>query len=46
MNIELRGGGVLSTAGNLVVQGNGKGFLSVYAADTGAKLAASTSARA
>lgn len=34
----LRGGGVLSTAGNLVVQGTGKGFLNVYDAQTGALL--------
>jgi quinohemoprotein ethanol dehydrogenase len=33
------GSGVLSTAGNLVFQGNGQGFLMVYAADTGALLA-------
>jgi quinohemoprotein ethanol dehydrogenase len=31
-------GGVLTTAGNLVVQGNAAGFLSAYRADTGAKL--------
>jgi quinohemoprotein ethanol dehydrogenase len=33
------GGGVLSTAGNLVFQGNSGGFLDVRAADTGALLA-------
>lgn len=32
-------GGVLSTAGNLVFQGDDTGFLNVYAADTGAALA-------
>lgn len=32
-------GGVLSTAGNLVFQGDGMGYLNVYAADTGAALA-------
>ena len=31
-------GGVLTTAGNLVVQGNAAGYLSAYRADTGAKL--------
>ena len=31
-------GGVLSTAGNLVVQGDGDGFLNVFSADTGARL--------
>jgi len=31
-------GGVLSTAGNLVVQGDGDGFLSIFNAETGAKL--------
>jgi quinohemoprotein ethanol dehydrogenase len=33
------GSGVLSTAGNLVIQGNGQGYLTVFAADTGAQLA-------
>jgi quinohemoprotein ethanol dehydrogenase len=31
-------GGVLTTAGNLVVQGNAAGYLSAYRADTGEKL--------
>jgi PQQ-dependent dehydrogenase (methanol/ethanol family) len=31
-------GGILTTAGNLVVQGNAAGFFSVYRADTGDKL--------
>jgi quinohemoprotein ethanol dehydrogenase len=31
-------GGILTTAGNLVVQGNAAGFFSVYRADTGEKL--------
>lgn len=31
-------GGVLSTASNLVFQGNGHGYLTAYAAETGAKL--------
>ncbi|WP_205688695.1 PQQ-dependent dehydrogenase, methanol/ethanol family [Candidatus Macondimonas diazotrophica] len=31
-------GGVLCTAGNLVMQGNGKGYFAAYAADTGHKL--------
>ncbi len=31
-------GGVLTTAGNLVVQGNAAGYLNAYRADTGAKL--------
>lgn len=33
------GGGVLTTAGNLVIQGNSAGFLVAYRADTGEKLA-------
>jgi quinohemoprotein ethanol dehydrogenase len=36
---QYKGGGVLSTAGGLVFQGTGRGFLNVYAADTGATLA-------
>jgi len=35
---EMVGGGVLTTAGNLVVQGTGSGKLIVYRADTGQKL--------
>ena len=31
-------GGILTTAGNLVVQGNAAGFFSVYRADTGEKM--------
>ena len=31
-------GGILTTAGNLVIQGNAVGFLSAYRADTGEKL--------
>ena len=31
-------GGILTTAGNLVIQGNAAGFFSAYRADTGAKL--------
>lgn len=31
-------GGVLTTAGNLVIQGNAAGYLNAYRADTGAKL--------
>ena len=31
-------GGVLCTGGNLVMQGNGKGYFAAYAADTGHKL--------
>jgi quinohemoprotein ethanol dehydrogenase len=34
----IRGGGVLSTAGNLVVMGTGKGYLNVHDAQTGALL--------
>jgi quinohemoprotein ethanol dehydrogenase len=34
-NRDFAGGGVLTTAGNLVVQGTGKGFLEVYSADKG-----------
>ena len=37
---RIRGGGVLSTAGNLVFMGNGRGFLNVFDAKTGAQLAA------
>jgi quinohemoprotein ethanol dehydrogenase len=33
-------GGVLSTAGNLVIQGRGDGMLTIYAADTGKELRA------
>lgn len=36
---EWAGGGVLTTAGNLVIQGNSSGFLVAYRADTGEKLA-------
>jgi quinohemoprotein ethanol dehydrogenase len=36
---EWAGGGVLTTAGNLVFQGNSAGFLVAYRADTGEKLA-------
>ncbi len=35
---EMVGGGVLTTAGNLVIQGTGSGQLVVYRADTGEKL--------
>ena len=35
---EMVGGGVLTTAGNLVVQGTGSGQLIIYRADTGEKL--------
>jgi len=34
------GGGVLTTAGNLVIQGTSAGFLTTYRADTGEKLGA------
>ena len=37
-NAEWVGGGVLTTAGNLVIQGTGSGQLVVYRADTGEKL--------
>ncbi len=36
--VEWIGGGVLTTAGNLVIQGTGSGQLMVYRADTGEKL--------
>jgi quinohemoprotein ethanol dehydrogenase len=37
-NQEWAGGGVLTTAGNLVVQGTSSGHLRIYRADTGEKL--------
>ena len=37
-DVEWIGGGVLTTAGNLVIQGTGSGKLVVYRADTGEKL--------
>jgi quinohemoprotein ethanol dehydrogenase len=39
LDSEYSGSGVLSTAGNLVFQGSGDGFLYIYASETGARLA-------
>ena len=39
VDASIRGGGVLATAGNLVVMGTGKGYLNVHDAQTGALLA-------